>query len=78
MNNSSQNPKDPGLNKWRMVNLAMEMGFIIALPIVLLGFLGKWLDTKYGTEPWITLGAIAIAILTTSVWLTRRIKELIK
>lgn len=65
-------------NKWRLVGLAMEMGFIIALPLVAFGFLGKWLDGRWGTDPWLTILGILFAIVSTTLWLTRRIKELIK
>ena len=61
-----------------MAHLAGEMGFIIALPLVAFAFLGKYLDEKYGTEPFITLIGILIAIVSTTIWLSRRIKELIK
>lgn len=74
--NDTNNQKE--ITKWRMVNLAVEMGFIIALPLVALGFLGKWLDSKYGTEPWLTVAGILVAIVMTTIWLTRRIKEYLK
>ena len=66
------------INKWKIASLAAEMGFIIALPLVALGFLGKWLDAKWGTEPWVTVAGILLAIISTTVWLTRRFKELLK
>jgi hypothetical protein len=69
---------DKNMKKWGLVNLAMELGFIIALPLVVLALGGKWLDTKTHTTPWFTILGIIIAIATTSIWLTRRIKELIK
>ncbi|MBI2607672.1 MAG: AtpZ/AtpI family protein [Candidatus Doudnabacteria bacterium] len=77
MQNSEQKP-DQSLSKWRLVNLAFELGFIIALPLVGFGLIGKWLDEKFDTDPWLTLIAILIAIISTTIWLTKRIKELIK
>lgn len=76
MNIQPQNPKD--LNKWRLVNLGFELGFVIALPLLGFSLLGKWLDNRFGTTPWITLAGILFAIVTTTVWLTRRLKEYIK
>jgi hypothetical protein len=75
---NSNRPKPQETNRLGMINLAMEFGYIIALPIVTLGLLGKWLDGRYGTKPWITLGGILLAILVTSTWLSRRIKEYIQ
>ena len=78
--NLSQKPNNtpPQVNKWSLASLAMDMGFIIALPLVALGIGGKWLDTKLGTEPWLTLLGIALAITCTTVWLTKKFKKLIK
>ena len=70
-----QKPKD--LNKWRIASLALEMGFIIALPLVAFGLLGKWLDAKWDSEPWMALVGILLAIVATTVWLIRRFRELI-
>lgn len=64
--------------KWQLVSIASELGFIIALPLVALGFAGKWLDNKFGTEPWITLAGILLAIVLTTTWLTKRIKSILK
>jgi hypothetical protein len=75
---NSNRPKPQETNRLGMINLAMEFGYIIALPLVVLGLVGKWLDGKYGTKPWITLAGILLAIILTSTWLTRRIKEYIK
>lgn len=50
------------------------MGFIIALPLVILGLTGKYLDARWGTTPWLTLVGIVLAIVATSVWLYRYLK----
>ena len=66
-------------NKWNLVSLASELGFIIALPLVGFGLLGKWLDDKMGNEvAWFTLIGIAFAITATTIWLTKRLKQYIK
>lgn len=58
--------------------MAFELGFVIALPLIGLGLLGQWLDTKFVTEPLFVLVGILLAIISTTIWLTRRIKEYIK
>lgn len=74
-----QKSPDPILSKWKLVNLAMEMGFVIALPLVLFALGGKWLDHKVGNQtPWFTLLGIVLAITATTVWLTKKLKEYIK
>ena len=54
----------------------------VAIPIILALFIGKYLDTKYGTSPWIFLGLTAIAFIISliSIWrsLTGYMKKLAK
>ena len=69
-------PKSP-INRWSMVGWAMDLGFIIALPLVAFGLLGKWLDAKLGSDPWLTLMGIALAITSTTIWLTRKFKNML-
>ena len=38
----------------------------IAGPIILALFLGKWLDKKYQSEPWLFLASIGLAFLISS------------
>ena len=76
------NPKkteDPEVKKWALVNLAMELGYIIALPLVVFALAGKWLDHRLADKtPWFTLLGIILAITFTTIWLTKKLKEYIK
>ncbi|MBI4363520.1 MAG: AtpZ/AtpI family protein [Candidatus Doudnabacteria bacterium] len=72
---SQKPPKS--VSKWQIASLAMELGFIIALPLVAFGLIGKRLDAKFGTSPWLTLVGTLLAIAATTVWLIRRFKEII-
>lgn len=55
----------------KVMAVAFELGFAIALPITLLATLGKWMDEKYGTGYFIYLGIVTAIILTTT-WMYRR------
>lgn len=68
------NEQKPNIST-RTLAIAVEFGFIIALPLVGLTFLGKWLSSKYD-EPAYLYGSIIMAIIlsTTSLWL--RIKKI--
>jgi LPXTG-motif cell wall-anchored protein len=76
MQETPPNPNNPKFNKWRLASIAFDMGFIIALPVVVLGLLGKYLDGKFETTPWLTLAGIILAGITTSIWLTKKFKSL--
>lgn len=59
----------------KIFGVAFEMGFIIAIPIVIFAFLGKWLDQKYHKSFFVFLG-IALALISSGVWLTIRLKSI--
>ena len=66
------------LNKYELISMAFQLGFIIAIPVVLFGFLGKWLDRRLDTEPLLTLIGILTAIVFTSIWIYRKFKSYFK
>ena len=74
-----QNPKPPNaskkFDKSAMVSIAFQLGFIIAIPILVFGFFGKWLDQKANTDPLLTLIGILTAIIFTSIWIYRKFKS---
>lgn len=57
----------------RMVSLASEFGFVIALPLICFGLLGKWLDARYHTHKAFTLVGILLALIASVVFLSKRI-----
>ena len=53
-------------NSWSAVSLAWELGYSIAIPLVGLALVGRFLDKKLGTSPWLILTGILISILVSS------------
>ncbi len=43
-------------------------------PIIVALFVGKWLDKKYDSEPWIFLLSVAIAFIVSSIGMVREAK----
>ena len=50
------------------LGLAWELGYTIAVPLVALALLGRFLDKKLGTSPWLLLFGILLSIAASS-WL---------
>ena len=50
------------------VGLAWELGYTIAVPLVVFALGGRWLDKKLGTAPWLLLVGILVSIALSS-WL---------
>ncbi|KKU47625.1 hypothetical protein A2752_00475 [Candidatus Uhrbacteria bacterium RIFCSPHIGHO2_01_FULL_46_23] len=63
-------------NVWQALSLAWELGFIIAIPLVVFGSIGKYADGQFGTTPWLTLAGVFLAMATTVLWLYRQFKAL--
>lgn len=61
---------------WGALNLVFELGYMIAIPIVVLGFGGALLDKKYDTSPLFILIGIVIAVLISSIAVYKKIKEI--
>lgn len=59
---------------WLALDIAYELGYLIALPIVILGFGGAYADKKFGTSPTFLLIGIGLSFIITTVGAYRRIK----
>ncbi len=59
-----------------VLGVAFEMGFIIALPIVVLAAAGKWLDVRYHTQAWVYVG-IVLALASSVTWLFQRFEAMV-
>jgi F0F1-type ATP synthase assembly protein I len=53
-------------SQWSVFSLAMELGYMIAIPIVAMALLGRFLDKKLETSPWFLLAGICVSILLTT------------
>lgn len=61
----------------RAFALAVEFGFIIAIPLVIFGLLGKYLDNRLHTHYILLLGVLlALGASTAALWI--RFRQIIK
>ena len=73
-NLQKSNPKQQDL-KIKGYRLAVEFGFIVAIPLALFGSIGKYLDHKRGTTYFLAIGLV-LALLTTTIFIYRKIREI--
>lgn len=59
------------------VRLAWSLGYIIAIPAVLFGFSGAYLDKHFGSSPWIVLFSLVLAMVLSAIGVYRRLKEIL-
>jgi len=53
--------------------LAWGLGFQIAIPLVIFALLGRVLDNKFNTGPWLLLLGVLIAIVVTSLLVYKKV-----
>lgn len=53
--------------------LAWGLGFQIAIPLVIFALLGRVLDNKLNTGPWLLLLGVLIAIIVTSLLVYKKV-----
>mgnify|MGYP006279172221 CR=1 FL=1 len=52
-------------NLFYAISLGLELGFLIAIPLVLFLVIGVFLDNKFNVFPFLTLAGIFLGILAT-------------
>jgi len=69
------NRSKKAISYYPLFELGIEFAFILALPLIGGVYLGKWLDSKYGTKFIVVIG-ILLALGLSSFMIYRKIKEL--
>jgi F0F1-type ATP synthase assembly protein I len=68
------NKKEPEINKpwWQdSVMLFTQLSGWIGIPVILGVFLGRWLDQKYNTEPWLFLITVGLAFIISMIGIVK-------
>lgn len=66
---------DGGL--WNALGLAWELGYLIAIPIVVFGLIGRFADRRLHTYPWIFLAGIVVALAITAFAVYRKTRAIL-
>lgn len=61
-----------------LASMIGELGFIIAIPLIVTILAGLWLDKKFNTIPLFMIVGILLAITTSTIAIGRKIKRLNK
>jgi len=74
--NTKTNDKVKRNVAFMVLGLATEIGFVIAVPLVVLIFIGARLDEKFSTTPLFILLAFVVSIVISSMIIGRKIRAL--
>lgn len=70
-------PVENSLLSSKALGLAFDLGYTIAIPLVVFGLGGRWIDTHYHTHPVFFLVGLALALVATSIWLAKKLSSLV-
>lgn len=60
---------------WSALGLAFELGYLIAIPIVVFAIVGRFLDRWFGTAPWLLLVGILLSLFVSSALVVRKTRS---
>ena len=63
---------------WQALGMAWELGYLIAIPIVVLGLGGRLIDRHFHTSPWFFLLGVVLSIVLTSFSLVWKFKKMLR
>lgn len=57
------------------LRIAGDFGVTLAAPVVIFVLIGKWLDGKYDSSPWLTILAFILAAVVSAISINRKAKR---
>lgn len=69
--------KNTGGNYWSAFGLALELGWSIAIPLVVLAIIGRLADKTLNTAPWLFLVGILASIAISIYLIYRKVKNIL-
>ncbi|MDO8559825.1 MAG: AtpZ/AtpI family protein [bacterium] len=64
-------PDDRQGSLWVALGFAWRLGYSIAVPLVILLALGRSLDRRLGTEPWLLISGLVLSFILTNILMFR-------
>lgn len=58
--------------------LALDMGYLIVIPLVMFGLGGRYLDKILDSSPWGLLSGLILSIASSSILLVRKFSKIIR
>lgn len=52
---------------WRLLGFAWELGYSLAIPIIIFLLAGRFLDKKLGTGPWFLIVGVVVSLISSTL-----------
>lgn len=77
MNQKKEKDKKERAIFLQTLSLSWELGYMIAIPLVILAIGGRFLDNKYDTSPIFLISGILLSILVSGILVFKRAKRIL-
>lgn len=68
----------PEFEDFHPIALAWELGYTIAVPLVVFALVGRFADTYFNSSPWLLLGGILLSIFVSSFLVYKKTVKILK
>lgn len=75
-NGEKKAPEENG--GFRALPFALELGYMIAIPLVAFALLGRFADNRWGTSPLFLLAGILLSIILSVAIINKKVSALMK
>ena len=65
-------------NEFNVLGMALNLGWMIAGPLVALALLGRYLDRVYNSSPWFIIAGLLLALTISSVLVYRMVRKVME
>ncbi len=70
--------KNTKSNLWQALSLLGQLGYVIAIPLVILALIGRYIDKKYDASPWFLIAGMFLALIISTFWVYKKTAEIMK
>lgn len=68
--------KKPEDSQISALSIALQFGYTIAIPLIILALLGRFLDKQFDTSPWLLIAGIILSMVVSSVALVMKFTKI--
>lgn len=75
---ADNSPKSNRSNTLAALGLAWDLGYTIAVPLVVLALIGRLADRSFGTSPWLLLTGVLFSIIISTLLVVRKTRAIME
>jgi F0F1-type ATP synthase assembly protein I len=75
---AEKQPVKKSLSPWQALSIVWDLLFAIAIPTILFGFSGRWLDQRLGTTPLFLVLGLLLSLGVVTLIVGRKAKDIAK